>query len=77
MIGNGCTFFGYGIGGNIVGIVLVVGILAVLGFILFNKKDSLVKVKSNESPIDILNKRLASGEITEEEYKKIKKELSK
>ncbi|HMA69271.1 MAG TPA: SHOCT domain-containing protein [Candidatus Mcinerneyibacterium sp.] len=75
MFGNGC-FLGYGLGGNIVGIILIVGILAVLGFVLFNKKESLVKVKSNESPIDILNKRLASGEITEEEYKKIKKELT-
>jgi len=31
--------------------------------------------KSNDSAIEILNKRLASGEITKEEYNKIKKEI--
>ena len=30
---------------------------------------------SNDSPLDILNKRYAAGELTKEEYKQLKKEI--
>ena len=40
------------------------------------KKDA-TNILSGESALDILKKRLASGEITEEEYSKLKKELEK
>ena len=35
----------------------------------------LLKGQSRDSPTDVLKKRLASGEITEKKYKKLKKEL--
>lgn len=34
-------------------------------------------LESNDSPLEILKKRLASGEVSDEEYEKIRKKISK
>ena len=50
-------------------VLIVVGIIAVIIFI--SKKI----LSSNKKEMNILKERLAKGEITKEEYDKIKKEL--
>jgi len=42
---------------------------------MVKKKDLISNIKSNK-PLDILDERLAKGEITEEEYKRIKSILN-
>jgi len=52
-----------------IGILVIVGIIALVIFV--SKKI----LSSNKKEINILKERLAKGEITKEEYDKIKKEL--
>ena len=53
-------------------------VLAIVFYIIYRmvkKKDLISNIKSNK-PLDILDERLAKGEITEEEYKRIKSILN-
>lgn len=60
------TFF-HGAGMLILWMILIFLLLSI-----FNKKES----PNKESPLDILKKRLAKGEITKEQYDSIKETLS-
>ena len=52
--------------------ILVIGIGIV--FVISIVVDSYL-VKKNESPMETLNKRLANGEINDDEYKRLKNDI--
>jgi len=56
-------------------IIIIIGILVIVGIIVF--VISIAKRMSNpkKRQLDILRERLAKGEITQEEYDKLKKEF--
>lgn len=71
--GHGWGFGGFGIFSILFWILIIVGIVIMLrGYI---QKDSSEKPKSDESPLTILKKRYAKGEIDDETFKRMKKEL--
>jgi uncharacterized membrane protein len=57
-----------------IGLILLIALLALLYF-LYQKGD-LDFLKGNENPGEILDRRYAAGEITEEEYKIMKRTLN-
>jgi len=65
--------YGYG------GIVMWIGLLLVLGLVIYvlwlQKNSGAPKRGERETPLDILKKRYARGEIDKEEFERIKKEL--
>lgn len=80
MFGRG---FGYGYGsylcGGVMPVMLVLAILLVgivIYFIFKNQKRKSTAVVTGSQALTILNERLAKGEITQEEYEKIKKIIS-
>jgi putative membrane protein len=57
------------------GIIWIIILVVVIYFgFLYAKKRGLIK-SSDESPLDVLNKRYASGEISREEYEEMKRDL--
>lgn len=56
-------------------VLILVGIVLVISSVV--RRDSLgTPIGRSEAPLDILKRRLASGEISREEYEALKKELS-
>jgi len=55
-------------------ILPMVGIIFLLLYIVI-RETSKPPVQEGKTPLDLLKERLAKGEITEEEYKRLKKEL--
>ena len=53
--------------------ILVLAVAIYLGF-YYARRRGLLK-SSEESPLDVLNKRYASGEISREEYEMMKRDL--
>jgi len=51
--------------------------LVVWGIVRLTGGQGLSKSESHDSALEILQKRLASGEVTDEEYEKIRKKISK
>lgn len=68
-------FFGGGLMW-VVWLVLIVGLLYVVKVIVSGSSSENIST-NKESPIDILDKRLARGEIDIDEYKRRKDELEK
>ncbi|WBW95013.1 SHOCT domain-containing protein [Oceanirhabdus sp. W0125-5] len=71
--------FGYGIRG--MGSMMFLGwiFIAVIMYLLFTNKNSTYLERRNvydDSALRVLNERYASGEISEEEYQKIRKNIS-
>ncbi len=64
----------WGYGGVFMWLIFLILIGAVIYFVVRGEK-WMKRGGSDESALDILNKRYAKGEITEQEYKKMKKEL--
>lgn len=62
-----------GYGGVFMLLLLLVLVGVVIYFVV--RGDKWMKKGSEESPLEILKKRYARGEITREEYNKIRKEL--
>ncbi len=62
----------YGYGGWIMWLILAIGIAAVIYFIVQAQRGGSVR----ETPLEILKKRYAKGEITKEEYDRMKRDLS-
>lgn len=54
---------------------ILIPVLLVLGLFLYNGKNRQNTVK-RENPMDILDKRLAKGEISKEEYEEQKQALN-
>ncbi|PKN64612.1 MAG: hypothetical protein CVU54_19040 [Deltaproteobacteria bacterium HGW-Deltaproteobacteria-12] len=72
----GCPFgFGYGYGGMFMGIFFLVLLGVVIYFIVQNVRSKHVTGQTQESPMDILKKRYAKGEITKEDFDRMKNEL--
>lgn len=65
----------FGYGGMFMGILWLVLIGVVIYLIIQGAKSKTGTGSTGESPIDILKKRYAKGEVTKEEYDKIKKDL--
>lgn len=63
----------YGYGGAFMWIIFLVLIGIAIYFIINGKK--LIKRDEDETPLEILKKRYAKGEITKQEFEKIKKDL--
>lgn len=51
--------------------IIVLAIVVYIIYRIVKKKDLIGNIKSNKS-LDILDERLAKGEITDEEYKRVK-----
>lgn len=77
MMGRG---FGYGYGSFGCGMVPILLIILFVGiifyFIIKNQRRGLAKINHSSQALTILNERFAKGEITQEEYEKIKKVIS-
>ena len=73
--------YGYGMGYGLMGIGWLFQILVLVLFFLviwwILKSSGSFGFKTNETAADILKKRLASGEISEREYQKLKEEIEK
>ena len=71
--------FGHGYGFMGVGLLFQILILflffAVIWWLVKNSGQFGFKCKKDESALNILKKRLARGEITEEQFKKLRKEI--
>lgn len=65
-------FFGIGLGWIVWLIIIVVIVWVVFQF---KSDNSGHYYKSSESPLDILKKRYANGEISKEEFERMKKDL--
>ena len=57
-------------------ILLIIVALGIYFFIQYSKGRGLPGQRQDETAIDILKKRYASGEIDKDEFDRIKKELS-
>lgn len=64
---------GYGYGGSYMWILLLV-VIGLLVFLILQSVQSGSRT-DQESPLDILKKRFAKGEITKEEYEEMKRKL--
>jgi putative membrane protein len=70
----GCSF-GFGHGGMFMGILFLIVLGVAIYFIVRNVKLKNGTGQTQETPIDILKKRYAKGEITKEEFDRMKNEL--
>ncbi len=69
--GMGPIFFGPGI----MGTLLVIVIVAIIAIILVLKKRANHNSTSSNKSLETLRERLARGEISEEEYERLKRKL--
>lgn len=70
----GC-WFGYGHGGMLMGIIALIVLIVALYVIVQALKTKKAGGPAGETPLDILKKRYAKGEITKEEFDRIKQDL--
>ena len=66
---------GYGYGGKFMGLILLVFVAVGIYFLLQIKKSKGSDSSTIETPLDILRKRYANGEIEKEEFVQRKKDL--
>ncbi|MFZ1982296.1 MAG: SHOCT domain-containing protein [Smithella sp.] len=67
--------YGYGFGGMFMGILFVIIICVVAYFVIQSARAKTAGGTPQETPLDILKKRYAKGEIAKEEYERMKKDL--
>jgi putative membrane protein len=68
--------FGYfGYGGMFMGMLLIIILVVAAIYWFAREAKSKTKSLSSENPIDILKKRYAGGEITKDEFERMKKDL--
>jgi len=65
----------YGFGGMFMGIIFLIVIGLLVYFIVQAHKTKSQIPTQHESPLDILKRRYAKGEITKEEFERMKKDL--
>lgn len=77
MWNNGYGMMRWGFGGWIMGLLFLIIIIAVVFVIVFSfrNKNTLTGSSGNETPLEILKKRYAKGEITKKEFDEMKKDL--
>ena len=74
-MGRGHMYRMYGMGGPFMGIIWI-AFLLLLGFgIYYFVKNKGINTGTNETPFDILKRRYAKGEITKEEFERMKSDL--
>ncbi|MGA1796095.1 MAG: SHOCT domain-containing protein [bacterium] len=73
--GYGRRWMHYGWGGIVMWIVILVIVIALIYFIYHLARSKTAGGPSAETPLDLLKKRYARGEITKEEFQRIKKDL--
>lgn len=66
----------YGYGGGFMGILFLIVIGILIYVVIQTVKTKRDVGVSEESPLDILKKRYAKGELTKEEFDRMKRELS-
>ena len=72
----GCRFgFGYGYGGMFMGLLFLILLGVAIYFVAQYLKLKNTGGQIQETPIDILKKRYAKGELTKEDYDRMKNEL--
>jgi putative membrane protein len=74
-MGNWGHMMGYGYGGGFMWLILVVLVGVVIYFLLQASKSKGSAGSTTETPLDILKKRYAKGEIDKEEFEQKKKDL--
>ena len=74
-MGNWGHMMGYGYGGGFMWVILVVLVGVVIYFLLQASKSKGSAGSTTETPLDILKKRYAKGEIDKEEFEQKKKDL--
>ena len=67
--------YGFGYGGMFMWIIFLIVIGLLIYFIVQSQKTKGQTPTLHESPLDILKRRYAGGEITREEYERMKKDL--
>ena len=67
--------YGFGYGGMFMWIIFLIVIGLLIYFIVQAKKTKGQMPLQSESPLDILKRRYAKGEIAKEEYERMKKDL--
>jgi len=72
----GCGFgFGYGYGGMFMGIIFLLVLAAAIYFVVQAIRTKNVAGRTEETPLDIIKKRYAKGELTKEDFERMKNEL--
>ncbi|CQR47927.1 hypothetical protein BN1058_02261 [Paraliobacillus sp. PM-2] len=69
MHGSGYNMFGFGF----FELIILIGVIVLVIWVL--KSGTIDKGKQTSTPLDILKQRLAKGEISEEEYERLKNKL--
>lgn len=65
----------FGSGGILMWLIPIV-LIGILVYFIFQRHDTPKSNNSAETPMDIIEKRYARGEITKEEFERMKEELS-
>jgi putative membrane protein len=73
--GNYGCLSGFGYGGMFMWVLFLIALGIAIYFIVKNTRSKNMEGQSIETPIDILKKRYAKGEITKEEFDRMKNEL--
>ena len=55
--------------------IVIIGLIVYLIFRLTNQKTDNQNIQSNETPLDVLNKRYARGEISKDEFDRMKLDI--
>jgi len=74
-MGNWGHMMGYGYGGGFMWLIVLLLVGVVIYFLLQTSKSKSSDVSTTETPLDILKKRYAKGEIEKEEFDRKKKDL--
>ncbi len=72
MMGNYPAYYGYNSFWNILWQIFLIGVIALIIWLIYKLTK---KGKESETPIDILQKRYAKGEISKKQFNEMKKEL--
>jgi putative membrane protein len=67
--------YGFGYGGMFMWVIFIIVLGVVIYFIVQTLKSKNVAGQAQDSPLDILKRRYAKGEITKEEFDRMKKEV--
>jgi putative membrane protein len=74
-MGNWGHMMGYGYGGGFMWLIVLLLVGVVIYFLLQTSKSKSSDGSITETPLDILKKRYAKGEIEKEEFDRKKKDL--
>ena len=74
MMGNYPAYYGYNSFWNILWLIFLMGVIVLIIWLIYNFTK---KGKESETPINILQKRYAKGDISKKQFDEMKKELRK